>query len=344
MNTISNVKRPFGSLCFFTVLSVVLFLFSCNAPEGKCQLEGQFKNINQGEFYLYDLQNGTKDTITLRDGRFSYTIALTDTTVLTLLFPNYSELPIVAQPRAKVSIKGDVTNLRETTVKGTKANEQLTTFRQTVNDMTTQEATDYAEQYISNNPQSAFATYLLRRYFIVCPQPNYKKAAQLCATIQKAQPQSLAVIRLLNQLTALENLGNMDKLPDFTAIDTKGDTITNKFFNNEISVICLWSTWNYDSQNMLRLIRTIQKEHSKRLAVMSISIDAAPSEGANAMKRDSITWPNICDSAMWKSPLVALFGFKTIPDNILLDKDGHIIGRSLNNADLRNKIDSLLKL
>lgn len=344
-HTICKEKLKAVSSYFFTLCFLALFLSSCGgAPEGQFQLEGRFKNINQGEFYIYDLQHGTKDTIAVRDGRFSYTTAMSDTTVLTLLFPNYSELPIFAQPGAKVKMDGDVTHLRETSIKGTEANRQMTDFRLAVNDMTPQQATEYAEKFINEHPSSILAPYLLHRYFLVCQKPDYQTAESLCATINQAQPQNLAVIRLMNQLGPLRHTNTTDTLlPSFKAIDADGDTISNKHFRSKVSVICLWSSWNYDSQSMLRLIRTIQKENSRQLAVMSISIDAAPSEGRYTLERDSISWPNICDSTMWKSPLVALFGLQTIPDNIVLDKEGRIVGRTLNNADLKSKIDSLLK-
>jgi len=344
MTTIRKDKKWTVSFYLLAFLSFVLFLSSCGAPEGQFQLEGHFKNINQGEFYIYDLEHGRKDTIVLRDGRFSYNIAMTDTTVLTLLFPNFSELPIFAQPGAKVKIDGDVTHLRETTIKGTQANKQMTAFREAVNDMTPKEAASYAEQFIKDNPQSILCTYLLRRYFLTCTEPDYKKAAELCAIMQKAQPQNISVVRLLNQLTPLKNTKYTGKLPTFKTVDIKGDTVTNKHFSNKVGVICLWSSWNFESQNMLRLVRTLQKENATQLAVMSVSIDDAPSEGQNILKRDSITWPNICDSTMWKSPLLQILSLHKMPDNIIVDKNSNIVGRGLNNADLKQKIDSLLKL
>lgn len=345
-HTICKEKLKAVSSYFFTLCSLVLFLSSCGgAPEGQFQLEGRFKNINQGEFYIYDLQNGTKDTIAVRDGRFTYTTAMSDTTVLTLLFPNYSELPIFAQPGAKVKMDGDVTHLRETSIKGTEANRQMTEFRLAVNDMTPQQATEYAEKFINEHPSSVIAAYLLRRYFLVCQKPDYQKADSLCTIIRRAQPQNLTVVRLQNQLKPLKHTNTTDSLlPPFKTVDCNGDTITDKHFKNKVSVICLWSSWNYDSQNMLRLVKSIQKKNSRQLAVMSISIDAAPSEGRNTLERDSISWPNICDSTMWQSPLIALFGLQSMPDNIILNKEGRIVGRTLNNADLNSKIDSLLKL
>ena len=56
-----------------------LLLCACGETGTRFHLEGKFKNINQGEFYLCDFDNGTKDTISLRDGRFIYDTEMPDT-------------------------------------------------------------------------------------------------------------------------------------------------------------------------------------------------------------------------------------------------------------------------
>ena len=60
------------------------------------------------------------------------------------------------------------------------------------------------------------------------------------------------------------------------------------------------------------------------------------------LERDSINWPNVCDSLMFQSPLLGQLGIATIPANILSDKDGIIIGRNLSSNDLQDKIKKML--
>ena len=60
---------------------------------------------------------------------------INDTTVLALIFPNYSELPIIAEPGHDIDIEGDASHLKATTVNGSESNELMTAFRLKVNDM-----------------------------------------------------------------------------------------------------------------------------------------------------------------------------------------------------------------
>jgi hypothetical protein len=70
-------------------------------------------------------------------------------------------------------------------------------------------------------------------------------------------------------------------------------------------------------------------------------MDASADEGRKIIERDSIMWPNICDGLMWDSPIISTLGVTFIPDNIVIDKKGNIVGRTLNTKDLKDKIDSL---
>ena len=330
---------PIIALCLFTSL-----LFSaCKQSTDRFRLEGHFKNINQGEFYIYSLEQGQKDTIAVNDGRFTYVTSLQDTATLVMLFPNYSELPIFAQPGAEVSIEGDVSHLRETKVTGTDDNKLMTNFRLQTSDFSPPEMQHAAGQIINRYPASPVSCYLLRRYFLQVPTPDYQQALQLCETLRKSQPQNLQLARLHTLLLGLKNYQADGPLPDFSAIDTKGDTISNTDLDADINVVLAWASWSYDSQTMLRQLTTLAKEHPRRLSVVSICLDASPSEGKNFLEHDSIPWPCICDGLLWQSPLLSQLGIATLPANILTDKQGNITSRNLSTADLHDKISSMLK-
>lgn len=320
-----------------------LLTSSCGGNNGQFKLEGHFKNMNQGELYIYNMESGHKDTIQVSDGRFSYVTGLEEDATLILLFPNYSELPILAKPGTKAEIEGDVSHLKETEISGTKENKELTAFRMKTNSMLPQQAQNEARKFIKEHPASPSCHYLLRRYFLLVANPDYQEAASLCATILKEQPKNRALLRLRNQLDEMKNVQAL-KLPNqFSAITTKGDTVTQKHLNGIANVVHIWANWNHDSVNTMALLKRLQKEHPDSIAVMTISMDATPGEGNYVLNRDSITWPNVCDGEMWLSPLVPLFGITSIPATLVADKNGNIMGRNLKDADLEKKINELLK-
>lgn len=322
---------------------MVAALFSCGVPSDRFRLEGRFRKVNQVDFYLCDLRNGTKDTLKVMDGRFVYETELSDTCVYVLMFPNLSELPIIAQPGSVVKIEGDVSHLRETIVKGTKENELMTGFRLDTKDMTPQEVQEKAERFISEHGTAAASVYLLRRYFIQSTTPDYKRAYALCSTLLDAQPTNVELAQTKNQLERLVDLRMEGRIPHFSVKDRKGGVVSDSLMNRKANVIMAWATWNYDSQNVVRQMKKLYTDNPKDLFIATVCLDASESEGRNVFLRDSLKWPDVCDGQMWDSPMVTQLGLAFVPDNIVTDAEGNIIARSLKVADLRAKVKELLE-
>jgi hypothetical protein len=94
---------------------------------------------------------------------------------------------------------------------------------------------------------------------------------------------------------------------------------------------------------MLHQLNRWKSEHHDSIGVISICMDADACEGRKALENDSIKWPDVCDGKMWDSPLVSTLGISFIPENIVIDKSGNIVGRHLSAADLKDKVDKLLR-
>ncbi|MBR1484350.1 MAG: DUF4369 domain-containing protein [Prevotella sp.] len=327
----------------FTLLFTLLLLCSCSSSGDRFRLEGRFRNLNQGNFYIYDAFNGKNDTIQVRDGRFEYSRPMGDSTLLMLLFPNFSELPIIAQAGSHLNVKGDASHLRETKVTGDKANEELTDFRLEVANQTPPEQQLTALNYVEEHPASPIALYLVLQYFVFSDAPDYAQAVSLCESIVKADGHNRRAAKLLQQLQPLKSYRTEGVLPPFHARDTKGRRVDNSSLGADANVIVVWASWNYESQNMLRIVRRRELAYKGRLKVVSICLDASKDEGAKTLERDSITWPNVCDGLMWQSPVLAQLGLMTVGANIVVDKQGMVVGRNLTSSKLHDKIDSMLK-
>lgn len=112
-----------------------LLLAACSQSKDKFIFEGKIAGIQQAEFYVYSDDGALSgvDTIRIDDGKFSYECQLTSPAVLTLLYPNFSQAYIVAEPGKTIEMKGDAAKLGEADISGSEENELLTDFRQKQN-------------------------------------------------------------------------------------------------------------------------------------------------------------------------------------------------------------------
>lgn len=329
---------------FLLALVAAFLLCSCGDGQKKFKIEGSFKGFNQGELYIYALNGAPKlDTIGVSRGEFTYKADITEPTTLVVVFPNFSEIPVFAEPGVTITMEGDAVHLKETEVKGTNINKEMTAFRLKTSAMMPPGVKGTATQYIYERPESPICAYLLTKYFVMVPNPDYDNIQKLGKMIMKAQPDNQQVADLLKRLGALRAVKKGGLLPTFSAKGLKGEMVSSTDLNAKVNVISLWASWNYESMSIQGLLARMQREHPGQLKVVSISVDGSVKDCRHIVDRDSVKWSTVCDGRMWESPVLQQLGMTYLPDNIVIDNQGKIVARTLNYQDLTNKLQELIK-
>lgn len=325
--------------------SLLLFLSSCGTREGRFRLEGRLLNINQGQCYLYSPDNILQgiDTIKIEGGRFAHEIECEGKGTLMLVFPNFSEQPIFAESGTTATVKADASHMKEMTVQGNDDNKLMTQFRQQTAEMSPPDVAKAAEDFINDHPKSLVSVFLLSKYFLQTPNPDFDKAAQLVDKLHKSQPNIPWLNRFMQSVDGMRDTQSGRFMPSFTASDIHGRRVDNGLLKGKPAVVYVWSTWNYDSQDTQRRLKRLQKDHPGQFAVLGISIDASRKECSDYLRRDSLPWPVVCEERMFESQLYRTFGMQKASDNILFDKSGRIEARGLSTSELQKELEKLLK-
>ena len=316
-------------------------MVSCGVDGKHFKLEGRFLHLNQGEFYVYSTDGVLDgiDTIKIEGGRFAYEIPCDEEGTLVMVFPNFSEQPIFTQPGKTVEIKADASHLKELEAEGTDNNKLMTAFRKQVSNMSPQQAVDAAEEFVKHNPKSNVSAWLIRKYFILAPKPDYAKAKQLLDLMIAEQPKNGKLVNLQQQLIGLAATAGKS-LPIFTATDINGNKVTQaNLTQSPNAVVFLWASWNYESTDMQRQLKRLKAAKGNGLSVIGVCIDPSKSEMQQSLRRDSISWPTINDGMMFDTKIAKQLGLSQVPANILL-KNGKIVGRNLRMNELKEKIEN----
>ncbi len=323
------------------LILLTLVLVSCGVDGKHFKLEGRFLHLNQGEFYVYSTDGVLDgiDTIKIEGGRFAYEIPCDEEGTLVMVFPNFSEQPIFTQPGKTVEIKADASHLKELEAEGTDNNKLMTAFRKQVSNMSPQQAVDAAEEFVKHNPKSNVSAWLIRKYFILAPKPDYAKAKQLLDLMIAEQPKNGKLVNLQQQLIGLAATAGKS-LPIFTATDINGNKVTQaNLTQSPNAVVFLWASWNYESTDMQRQLKRLKAAKGNGLSVIGVCIDPSKSEMQQSLRRDSISWPTINDGMMFDTKIAKQLGLSQVPANILL-KNGKIVGRNLRMNELKEKIEN----
>lgn len=330
------------------IFTLTLVLVSCGSRSGHFSLEGRLLNLNQGEFYVYSpdgVFDGV-DTIKVEGGRFTFETPCKEEGTIIIVFPNFSEQPVFAEPGKSVTIKGSASRLKEIEIDGTDANEQMNAFRQQIAKASPPEVVKYAEQFVKNNPESPVSVYILRRYFIA-PEGGERyvdvsKVAELVNIVYKAQEKNGQVARMLRYVNSIQRGFPGAKMPSFAAKDIKGNNVSDAMLRGKVAVVFTWANWNYESCTMRNKLSSLKRDYGDRLALMGINLDPSVTNCKNAIRNDSTSTITICDQAMFDSPLLEQFGFNGVPGNILFNAQGHVLERDLKPEDLESRIKVLL--
>ena len=328
-------------------LLLLLILTACSSGGRQFKIKGKFLHLNQGEFYIYNPEGGLRglDTIKVQSGRFAIDLPCDYPQTLLLLFPNFSQQPIFAEPGKSVRIKGDASRLKQLRVNGTKENERMNDFRELTADLSPDETIRQAEKFILDNPQSVVSVYLVTQYFMQGTHINYPKALQLINTLLQKQPGNSTLLQLRQTATRLAATAQGRPLPNLTVRDINGQVVhlSQLAAQSPLLLITLWASWSYDSMNMQRQMKDLQRRSHGRLQIVSVSVDPDPRLCRQFSERDSIKWPNICDGNMFQQPIVQQLGLSTVPDNLLL-QNGKVIARNLPIPKLKKKLQEELKI
>lgn len=341
-----EAKGFYFSMKHYALLLGILtfFITSCGVDSKHFKIEGRILNMNQGEFYVYNDEGMIDgiDTIKVEGGRFAYEMPCDRATTVMLVFPNFSEQPIYATSGKSVDIKGDASHLKMLEVKGTKDNELMTKFRLQIANASPPETKKYAGQFAEDHPESPVSVFLVKKYFVIAPSPDFKEAARLIQILHEKQPTNGALNRMAMLIKGSDKVVIGAKLPTFTAYDTKGRLVSSADLSSGLAIISTWATWDYESMNQQRTIKEAVNNSRGRLKAVSICIEASRADCLRQLKNDSITWSNVCDGMMFENKTVRQLGLLRMPDNMLI-KGGRIVDRCIPLQDLKMKIEENLK-
>ena len=318
-------------------IAISFALLCCTGHPKEARLEGEFANLEQGEFLIYSTDEALDrlDTLRILDGIFSYTLPTVQPATLHILYPNQSELVVFAGPGDDIVIKGDAQNLSEVEVSGSEDNELYTEFRQETNGKSAEETKNIAHNYILEYPTHAVSRYLFTTYYLCDEEASVKETTALYDSLCRACPDDLALSKLSSRVRSLGLLRVGNPLPDFSLTLKPGHggngaeqrTIKKGDYNGKLLLIAFWANWKGGSAGAIYRARRLRRElkgKGKDIELISYSLDADESQLYRNEERDSIDFPSYCDFLSLSSPLVQKWGIRELPYIILVTPDGNI--------------------
>lgn len=131
--------------------------------------------------------------------------------------------------------------------------------------------------------------------------------------------------------------------PEISLKDTAGKVVNLSSLKGKYVMIDFWASWckpcRQENPNVVRVYNTYK---NKGFEIFAVSLDNNPASWQNAIKADGLQWIHVSDLGGWSSSAAKLYSITSIPQTVLLDKEGKIIAKGLRGAQLEEKLRTLL--
>lgn len=198
--------------------------------------------------------------------------------------------------------------------------------------------------FIKANPNSLVSLDALKK--LGGSMPDYTVVAPLFESFSANLKNTSAGIEYAAGLAKMKATAVGSMAPDFTQNDPEGKPIKLSSFRGKYLLVDFWASWcgpcRAENPNV---VKAYAKYHEKGFEILGVSLDndKGKENWLAAIQKDGLTWAQVSDLKYWNNEVAKLYGISSIPQNVLLDPTGKIVGKNLRGEALEKKLAEIFQ-
>lgn len=191
---------------------------------------------------------------------------------------------------------------------------------------------DMLTLYIENADASYADTLLGEMYFML----SAEQREQAFAATSSDRLEEGIVGGLYTTFQAEKNTSVGCPYTDIVAYTRQGEEVAVSQFvgQTEYVLIDFWASWCGPCRRLIPGLKNVYAAHSDKLQIISISCDRDSTAWVETADKLEIPWVSLLVNRDEEVTPLDVYGVMAIPTTILIDKDGMIVGRNIDEEEL----------
>ncbi|MBP5643386.1 MAG: AhpC/TSA family protein [Bacteroidales bacterium] len=329
----------------FLALLVMVGLASCN---NSFKINVNLENSDGKTVYL-ERYDGTKmnimDSVVAKANQAAFTVKKNDNPDAYMIMMDGWKRPLAFfADNQDVTITGDCQIYNRIKVSASESQGKLNDFMVVANQIVLDDDMyHYTAEFVKQNLDNPLAPYVLYRYKWAYPVSDLENLAAEMPEDMQSGYKAL----LLQYIEGLKNTEIGKPYINFTQKDVNGEdfSLSDVIGKSKVIILDFWASWCPDCRRENpQLVEIYDEFKDKGLDIVSVSFDVDEVAWKKAIADDNLYWKNhVSDLRGWGNETADLYTIAFIPQNIVFDQNGQIIGKNLVGDQLRDCVLSVLR-
>jgi len=360
----------------YSLLAISL-MFACTT-QPQYEIKGTLTGVNSGSAVLKKVVKGkpeTIDSVSIENGSFKMKGTVESPEYCVLVFADTLDYIPLFLENSKITINAHIDSIGATVVEGS----QLTglykefdtelmnyrmKFRSLYNEYmqanmtqdmekakaveeeyerTENEQLAYIKKFVADQSNNVIAPFVTLNALM--PYVEVNELDSIVSKFNQEIASSIYYKDLNEKIAVLKKVAVGQPFVDFTLNDVNGNPVSlSSVAQGKYTLIDFWAGWcNPCRQENPVLVENYAKYKDKGFEIFGVSLDKTKESWVNAIEADGITWPQVSDLKYWDCAAREIYGFNSIPHNVLVDRDGIIIAKNLRGEELGAKLAEIFQ-
>jgi len=196
--------------------------------------------------------------------------------------------------------------------------------------------------YVKANSSSPIASYLTWGTLVY--DLSLEEMIELSDSFDPSLSESIYVKQLNEHIAIQKKVAVGQPLTDIVLADTTGIDFALSNLKGNVILVDFWASWCSPCRRENPNVVGIYNDYNEKgFEILGVSFDSNGDAWKEAIVDDELSWYHISDLKGWKSKGAELYGVRSIPHTVLIDRNGNIAAKNLQGDELREKIKELMQ-